>query len=71
MTEYEEFLEEKKKIDNYFREDYKVHNVYENLSGMFIEFTSIDDSFEQEVVQLQLVTSEARKYISTLLMINQ
>lgn len=69
MSEYQEFLEEKKKIDHYFNKGFKVHNLYENLSGMFIEFTLSDESLDQERIQLHLVTAEARKYISTLLMV--
>ncbi len=38
---------------------YKIKYVYENLSGMFVEFAR-----QEEVVLLQILTADARKYFS-------
>lgn len=52
-------LDEMKKIDSFLDTGYKVHYVYENLSGMFIEFER-----QEEEVCLQILTAEARKYFA-------
>ena len=52
---------EMKQVDDYLDKGYKVHNVYENLSGMFVEFE------RQEKVCLQILTAEARKYFAAML----
>lgn len=63
MSEYNIFLEEKNKIDHFFDQGYQLQSLFENLSGMFVEF-----SLNEENIQLQLVTPEGRKYIATKLM---
>lgn len=64
MSEYKEFLNEKNKLDELFDEGYIVKNINENLSGMYIEFSS-PESVAKETVMILLMTTEARKYIST------
>ena len=68
MSEYETFMEEKNKIDSYFDKGYQVISIFENLSGTFVDFVTGEDASEREVVQLQLLTAEARKYIATKLL---
>lgn len=60
MSEYNNFLEEKNKIDHFFDQGYQMQSLFENLSGTFVEF-----SLNEENVQLQLVTPEGRKYIAS------
>lgn len=67
MSEYQEFIEEKDKINRYFKEGYEMHSITENLSGTLVEFAP--PKFNgKDMVQLLLVTPEARKYIVTILM---
>lgn len=59
MSDHLLSLDEMKKIDGFLDTGYKVHYVYENLSGMFIEFER-----QEEEVCLQILTAEARKYFA-------
>ncbi|MEG0451321.1 MAG: hypothetical protein RR595_15835 [Lysinibacillus sp.] len=58
MSDYLLSLDEMKQVDDYLEKGYKIHNVYENLSGMFVEFE------RQEIVSLPILTAEARKYFA-------
>lgn len=68
MSEYETYMEEKNKIDRYFDKGYQVISIFENLCGTFVDFVTGEGASEREVVQLQLITAEARKYIATKLL---
>ncbi|HWK23420.1 MAG TPA: hypothetical protein VNS08_10365 [Ureibacillus sp.] len=68
MSEHETFMEEKNKIDSYFDKGYQVISIFENLSGTFVDFVAAEGNKEREIVQLQLLTAEARKYIATKLL---
>ncbi|MDN4494618.1 hypothetical protein [Ureibacillus aquaedulcis] len=68
MSEYETFMEEKNKIDSYFDRGYQVISIFENLSGTFVDFVTGEGASEREVVQLQLLTAEARNYIAAKLL---
>ncbi|MGA3675015.1 hypothetical protein [Lysinibacillus agricola] len=59
MSEYQQSTEEIKKIDHYLDSGFKIQYVYENLSGMFVEFAR-----QEEVMLLQILTADARKYFS-------
>ncbi|KOS63586.1 hypothetical protein FJQ98_08730 [Lysinibacillus agricola] len=59
MSEYQQSTEEIKKVDHYLDSGFKIQNVYENLSGMFVEFAR-----QEEVILLQILTADARKYFS-------
>ena len=61
MSDHLLSIGEMKQVDDYLDKGFKVHNVYENLSGMFVEFE------RQEKVCLQILTAEARKYFATML----
>jgi crotonobetainyl-CoA:carnitine CoA-transferase CaiB-like acyl-CoA transferase len=52
-------MDEMKQVDDYLDRGFKIHNVYENLSGMFVEFER-----QKEEVCLQIQTAEARKYFA-------
>lgn len=59
MSEHLQSTEEIEKIDDFLDSGYKIKYVYENLSGMFVEFVR-----QKEVVLLQILTADARKYFS-------
>ncbi|QDQ02154.1 hypothetical protein FOH38_17580 [Lysinibacillus fusiformis] len=59
MSDYLQSTEEIKKVDHFLDSGYKIQYVYENLSGMFVEFGRQD-----EVVLLQILTADARKYFA-------
>ena len=59
MSDYLLSVGEMKQVDDYLAKGYKVHYVYENLSGMFVEFER-----QEEEVCLQILTAEARKYLA-------
>ena len=61
MSDHLLSIDEMKQVDDYLDKGYKVHYVYENLSGMFVEFE------RQEEVSLQILTAEARKYFAAML----
>ncbi len=58
MSDHLLSLDEMKQVDDYLGRGFKVQNVYENLSGMFVEFE------RQEEVCLQILTADARKYFA-------
>ena len=59
MSEHLQSTEEIEKIDDFLDSGYKIKYVYENLSGLFVEFAR-----QKEVVLLQILTADARKYFS-------
>ncbi|MEQ6356325.1 hypothetical protein ABNX05_16985 [Lysinibacillus sp. M3] len=59
MSEHQQSTEEIKKVDQYLDSGYKIKYVYENLSGMFVEFAC-----QEEVILMQILTADARKYFS-------
>ncbi|MEK5231535.1 hypothetical protein MHB42_07120 [Lysinibacillus sp. FSL K6-0232] len=59
MSEFQQSTEEIQKIDQYLDKGYKINYVYENLSGMFVEFTR-----QKEAILLQILTADARKYFA-------
>ena len=59
MSEHQQSTEEIKKVDQYLDSGYKIKYVYENLSGMFVEFAR-----QEEVILMQILTAGARKYFS-------
>lgn len=62
MSDYLLSMDEMKKVDDFLDRGFKVHYVYENLSGMFVEFE------RQEEVCLQILTADARKYFAAKLL---
>ena len=60
MSDHLLSMDEMKQVDDYLNRGFKVHYVYENLSGMFVEF----ERQEEEEVCLQILTAEARKYFA-------
>ncbi len=69
MSSYKEFLEEKAKIDGMLEKGYEITKIIENLSGAFVEFTNLKNP--EDKVELQILTADARKYFSTIIIANQ
>lgn len=64
MSEHLQSTEEIQKIDDFLDSGYKIKYVYENLSGMFVEFAR-----QEETVLQQILTADARKYFSAKLQV--
>ncbi|GAB7388726.1 hypothetical protein BSNK01_25640 [Bacillaceae bacterium] len=73
MSEYRRFLQEKKRIDELIAQGYEISGVEENLSGAFVEFVLPDagEGHPQKRQRLHILTADARKYFSTLLIARQ
>jgi hypothetical protein len=69
MSSYKEFIEEKGKIDGLLQNDYEITSIRENLSGAFVEFTNLKNP--EDKVELQILTADARKYFSSIIIANQ
>ncbi|MGE7688799.1 hypothetical protein ACQKMI_06280 [Lysinibacillus sp. NPDC097214] len=59
MSEHQQSTEEIKKVDQHLDNGFKIKYVYENLSGMFVEFER-----QEEVILMQILTADARKYFT-------
>ncbi|MGE8205738.1 hypothetical protein ACQKP0_14370 [Heyndrickxia sp. NPDC080065] len=67
MSEYQQFLQERDRIDYLVENGYKIINITENLSGAFVHFEKrMDSNVENET--LHILTADARKYFSVILM---
>jgi hypothetical protein len=67
LSEYQDFLQERDRIDFMIQQGYRIKNVVENLSGAFVEFENALGENEK----LKILTPDARKYFSVLLMKQQ
>lgn len=67
MSEYQEFLQERDRIDFLIQQGYRIMNVTENLNGAFVDFEKNETVNET----LQILTPDARKYFSVLLLKQQ
>ncbi|AWD64225.1 MULTISPECIES: hypothetical protein [Priestia] len=66
MSSYHEYMAEREKIDFLLQKGFKITAVTENLSGAFVTFERIEkNQTEQET--LHILTADARKYFSSLL----
>ncbi|MGC9931603.1 hypothetical protein [Priestia aryabhattai] len=66
MSSYHEYMAEREKIDFLLQKGFKITAVTENLSGAFVTFERIEkNQTEQET--LHLLTADARKYFSSVL----
>ncbi|MEM5017694.1 hypothetical protein WKH31_15480 [Metabacillus indicus] len=63
MSDYQEYLAERDKMDYYLGKGWKISSVIENLSGAFLVFKDQDDS----EAEMQVKTADGRKYFSAML----
>ncbi|SFC70562.1 hypothetical protein SAMN05443252_105385 [Bacillus sp. OV322] len=66
MSDFQEFLEEKEKIDSLVNQGYRIEHITENLSGAFVDFKKSKEVNEYQ--QLHIKTAEGRKYFSVFLL---
>lgn len=72
MSEYQEFLQERDRIDFLIQNGYKITNITENLSGAFVHFEkSKDPQADSKKETLHILTAEARKYFSVMVLQQQ
>ena len=67
LSEYQDFLQERDRLDYMVQQGYQIKNVVENLSGAFVEV----ENAEGESETLQILTPDARKYFSVMLLKQQ
>lgn len=65
MSDYQEFLSERDKIDFLIQKGFKIENITENLSGAFVLFKHKEN---KRSATLHVKTANARKYFSNLLL---
>ncbi|WP_282033433.1 hypothetical protein [Metabacillus indicus] len=63
MSDYQEYLAERDKIDYYLGKGWKISSVTENLSGAFLVFKDQDDT----EAEMHVKTADGRKYFSAML----
>jgi predicted GNAT superfamily acetyltransferase len=61
MSEYQEFLNERDKIDFLLQKGFNIEKVTENLSGAFVLFKHSENN---RSATLHIKTANARKYFS-------
>lgn len=69
MSAFAEFEQEKQQIDAILAQGYTIAAIQENLDGALLHF--IQSSSHAERTQLQILTADARKYVTTLLFARQ
>ncbi|GHH99047.1 hypothetical protein [Neobacillus kokaensis] len=65
MSEYQQFLSERDKIDFYIQKGYRIHQVKEHLNGATVEFIHPKGNVSETLL---IGNANARKYFSSLLM---
>lgn len=63
MSEYEQFMREKQKLDNFVSQKFKIVGVKEDLNGALLDLEHPGG----ETASLHLETANARKYVAALL----
>ncbi|MGM0919967.1 MAG: hypothetical protein ACQEWW_01890 [Bacillota bacterium] len=66
MSDYQEYLSERDKIDFYLGQGYKITRVTENLSGAYLTFKNKKD--QNDSAEMHVKTADARKYFSAKLL---
>jgi len=64
MSASMEYMQEKEALDRYLRDGYEIVRIREDLDGAEVTFRS---KATGEVEAVQLLTADARKYITTVL----
>ena len=66
MSDYQQYLAERDKIDFLLQKGYRINGVLENLSGAFVQFEKEKDE-DKTTETLHILTAEARKYFSVMM----
>lgn len=64
MSDYQQFLNERDKIDFLIENGYLITGVREDLNGATIDFSQMNDNKKET---LHVTTANARKYFSSIL----
>jgi hypothetical protein len=67
MSDYQQYVAERAKIDSLIQKGYQIKEVNENLNGAFVQFINS----ENKVETLHILTADARKYFSSLIIQQQ
>lgn len=67
MSEHQQFLAERDKIDLLIQKGYRISNIEENLNGSYVDFIHPNNQAKET---LHISTANGRKYFSSVL-INQ
>ncbi|WP_199615922.1 hypothetical protein [Paenibacillus alkalitolerans] len=67
MSAWNEYMEEKAKIDELIGEGYVIADVAEGLDGDAVKFARVSGDQETETKELLLSTADARKYLGAVL----
>ncbi|MFB5282499.1 hypothetical protein [Peribacillus sp. Hz7] len=71
MSEYQEYVKERDQIDFLIQNGYRVKYITENLDGALVEFEKSDELSEKKKEILNILTPNARKYLSAKLLEQQ
>ncbi|MFD1884479.1 hypothetical protein [Paenibacillus wenxiniae] len=69
MSAFAEYEREKQQIDEILAQGYIIAAIEENLDGALLHFTPASPNMER--TQLQILTADARKYVTSLLFARQ
>lgn len=64
MSDYQQYLNERDKLDFFIQKGFRIHAVHEHLDGASVEF---HHPTSKEKATLLIGTANARKYFSSLL----
>lgn len=67
MSDYQQYLAEREKIDYLIQKGFCIKGVLENLSGAYLQFEKGEND-EKETETLHILTAEARKYFSVIML---
>ncbi|WNB93345.1 hypothetical protein [Bacillus sp. NEB1478] len=67
MSDYQEYMLEREKIDFMMEKGYKIKGILENLSGAFVHFEKSND----DAVTIHVKTADGRKYFSNLMVLQK
>ncbi|WP_066049208.1 hypothetical protein [Robertmurraya korlensis] len=70
MSEYQQYLQERDKIDFFIQKGFTIKSVTETLNGSFVDFVN-EQTEEKERVTLHVATAEGRKYFSVMILKQQ
>ncbi|USK71212.1 hypothetical protein [Peribacillus asahii] len=71
MSEYQEYVKERDQIDFLIQNGYRFKQINENLDGALVEFEKSEDLSEKKKEILNILTPNARKYLSAKLLEQQ
>lgn len=72
MSDYQQFLQERERIDFFLEKGYRISKVTEDLNGALIDFEKLNTKADEAVTEtLHISTANARKYFTVKLIEQQ